>query len=358
MKANLTSLLLLGAPVTFLGLLVIAGTLIAGRSPSTTSSPTSGNSDATPPASIARLVNIGVGRKMYLECRGSGSPTVVLISGKGNRADIWSTPNPEKPGPVVFPEVARFTRVCAYDRPGTTGALASEPSRSDPVPEPVTVADGVADLHALLIASKESGPFVLVGHSIGGLISRLYASTYPTDVAGLVLVDALSEDLYKRLTPEQQAVFEKLNDLPEKYDNVRSFQQVRAAPSVRAMPVVVLTADRSPITRKDIAAGRFPPEVTANFADALWAAQVPAQDSLARLFPNAKHITNTNSSHYIQIDQPQLVIDSIREVVDAVRNPTSAKYHCLRPILAPEKIANRGKNPRYWRIYSEKDSEK
>jgi CubicO group peptidase (beta-lactamase class C family)/pimeloyl-ACP methyl ester carboxylesterase len=272
---------------------------------------------------FAGMVDIGGGRKMYLECRGTGSPTVVLVSGKGNRADIWSTPNPEKAGPVVFPEVARFTRVCAYDRPGTTGALASEPSRSDPVPEPVTVADAVVDLHALLTASKERGPFVLVGHSIGGLISRLYASTYPTDVSGLVLVDGLSEDLYNRLTPEQRAVFEKLNDGPEKYDNVHSFEQVRAAASVRAMPVIVLTADRPPITAKDIASGRFPPEVTANFADALWAAQLPAQDSLARLFPNAKHITNTNSHHYIQNEQPQLVIDSIREVVDAVRDPTS-----------------------------------
>jgi pimeloyl-ACP methyl ester carboxylesterase len=292
---------------------------------------------------FAGLFDIGGRRKMYLECRGTGSPTVVLVSGKGNRADIWSTPNPEKPGPVVFPEVAKFTRVCAYDRPGTTGALASEPCRSDPVPEPVTVADAVVDLHALLIASKEPGPFVLVGHSIGGLISRLYASTYPTDVSGLVLIDALSEDLYKGLTPEQQAVFEKLNDVPEKYDNVRSFEQVRAASSVRAMPVVVLTADRPPIAGKDIASGRFPPDVTTNFADALWAAQVPAQDSLARLFPNAKHITNTNSSHYIQIDQPQLVIDSIREVVDAVRNsgasPRNETGNELPPIAESSRIA-------------------
>lgn len=289
------------------------------------------------------LVDIGRGRKMYLECRGSGSPTVVLISGKGNRADIWRTPNPEKPGPLVFPEVARFTRVCAYDRPGTIGASASEPSRSDPVREPVTIANAVVDLHSLLIASKEAGPFVLAGHSIGGLISRLYASTYPRDVSGLVLIDALSEDLYKGLTLEQQAVFEKLNDVPEKYDNVRSFEQVRAASSVRAMPVIVLTADRPPITAKDIASGRFPPEVTADFADALWAAQVPAQDSLARLFPNAKHITNTNSSHYIQIDQPQLVIDSIREVVDAVRNsgasPRNETGNELPPIAESSRIA-------------------
>jgi pimeloyl-ACP methyl ester carboxylesterase len=279
---------------------------------------------ATVSKDFAGLVDIGGGRKIYMECRGSGSPTVVLISGKTNRADIWTIPNPQKPGLTVFPEVAKFTRVCAYDRPGTVGALATEPSRSDPVSEPVTIADGVADLHALLTASKEVGPFVLAGHSIGGLIGRLYASTYPTDVSGLVLIDALSEDLYNGLTLEQQALFEKLNDVPEKYDNLlRSFEQVRAAPSVRTMPVIVLTADQPPISAKDIASGRFPTEVTANFADALWAAQIPAQESLARLFPNAKHITNTNSHHYIQNEQPQLVIDSIREVVDAVHDPTS-----------------------------------
>jgi|SRR5262245_17167732 len=302
------------------------------------SAPGSAATHAAVNKDLARLVDIGGGRKIYMECRGSGSPTVVLISGKGNRADIWNLRNPEKPGPMVFPEVARFTRVCAYDRPGTIGALASEPSRSDPVHEPVTAADGVSDLRALLTASKEPGPFVLAGHSMGGLISRLYASTYPTDVSGVVLVDAFSEDLYNQLTLEQRAVFEKLNDVPEKYDNVRSFEQVRAAPSVRAMPVIVLTADQPQITAKGIVSGQFPPEVTANFAEALWAAQMKAQDSLARLFPNAKHITNTNSTHYIQNWQPQLVIDSIREVVDAVRDPTS--WRRSEKMTAPS-----GKNP-------------
>jgi pimeloyl-ACP methyl ester carboxylesterase len=121
----------------------------------------------------------------------------------------------------------------------------------------------VADEQAT--ASKEAGPF-LARHSIGGLISRLYASTY----SGLVLIDAFSEDLYNGLTPEQQAAFEKLNDASENYDNVRSIEQVRAAPSVRAIPIVVLTAYQTPITAKDIASGRFPPEVTADFADARW----------------------------------------------------------------------------------------
>lgn len=130
-------------------------------------------------ATTAGVVDIGGGRMMYRECRGTGTPIVVLVSGKGNRADIWSARlDPTKASPTVFRAVGDFTRVCAYDRPLTTGT-ADEPGRSDPVPEPVTAADGAADLHALLVAADEAGPHVVVGHSYGGLISRLYASTYP-----------------------------------------------------------------------------------------------------------------------------------------------------------------------------------
>src|ERR1700722_13400347 len=66
------------------------------------------------------LVDIGGGRKMYLQCQGTGSPTVVFVSGRSDRSDIWQTlVDIAKPGPAVYPEVAKFTRVCAYDRPGT-----------------------------------------------------------------------------------------------------------------------------------------------------------------------------------------------------------------------------------------------
>jgi len=268
---------------------------------------------------FASAIDIGAGRRMYLECDGAGAPTVVLISGKGNRADTWNVNvvDPHKPEATVFREVARYTRVCAYDRPATEG-INREPSRSDPVSAPVTAKDGVADLHALLSAADLRGPYVLVGHSYGGLIARLYASTYPDEVAGIVLEDALSEGLYDSLTAAQREVLEKINLVPEPVDTVRSFAQVISAPRVPTVPMVILTADLQPITAQDVQSGAFPSYVTVEFINALWSAQIVAQDELAKLFPGARHITNTNSHHYIHLEQPQIVVDAIREVVDAV----------------------------------------
>ena len=156
---------------------------------------------------VAGLIDIG-GRSLYLDCRGSGSPTVILEAGFGNDSEIWdSVALPEdETGPAVFPAVAMFTRVCAYDRPGTYRDPGF-PGRSDPVEMPRTAGDIVADLHALLTAANVPGPYVLVGHSFGGLIVRLYASTYPDDVAGLVLVDAAHEDYYA----EVEKVLPRLN---------------------------------------------------------------------------------------------------------------------------------------------------
>ena len=114
----------------------------------------------------------------------------------------------------VFPAVAGFTRVCAYDRPGTATKTEAgfEPSRSTPVASPATAGDSADDLDLLLRASGEPGPYVLVGHSLGGPIVRLYAAAHPTEVAGLVLVDALSENLIDGLTAAQVESFELLND--------------------------------------------------------------------------------------------------------------------------------------------------
>jgi pimeloyl-ACP methyl ester carboxylesterase len=278
---------------------------------------------------FAGLVDIGAGRKMYLECRGTGSPTVVLVAGLKGSAGDWSIAAPSKP--TVFADVAKFSQVCAYDRPGTP--VGEKPSRSDPVRQPTTAGDAVADLHALLSAAKAVGPYVLVGHSYGGLVVRLYASTYPDDVSGLVLVDALSEGLQDAETPAQWATQRKLMegeirdsliqypDL-ERLDPDRSFDQIRTAPPLRTRPAVVLSADRAvgPQVPSMIAAGVLPADVPPDFGYITDAAQKQAQERLARLVPNAKHVTRTNSGHEIHKEQPQLVIDSIREVVEAVRS--------------------------------------
>src|SRR5262245_4665569 len=165
---------------------------------------------------FAELVDIGVQRKMYLECKGTGSPTVVLISGTRGAHDDWTDLiDPKNPAgamksgeSAVFPQVSKFSRVCAYDRPGTT-RNDNTVTDSTPVLQPTTAQQGVADLHALLNAAKEPRPYVLVGHSWGGLIARLFASTYSDEVAGLVLVDPASEFLKTSLTPEQWATYIK-----------------------------------------------------------------------------------------------------------------------------------------------------
>jgi pimeloyl-ACP methyl ester carboxylesterase len=285
---------------------------------------------------IAGLVDIGGGRKMYVACRGTGSPTIVLVGGLRASAEDWSIAVRSKP--AVFPEIAKFTRVCAYDRPGTP--VGEAPSRSDPVPQPTTAGDAVAGSHALLRAAGVAGPYVLAGQSYGGLIVRLFASTYPAEISGLVLVDALTEELRDAETPEQWTIQRRLieGDVQEslvlypaleRIEVDRSFDQVRAAPPLPPLPLIVLSADRpwGPQIPSMVAAGTLPADIPADFGYVTDAAQKIAQAQLARLVPSAKHITNTNSGHEIHKEQPQLVISAIREVVEMVRsgNPMPAR---------------------------------
>ena len=281
---------------------------------------------------IAGLVDIGGGRKMYLECQGNGLPTVVLVSGRTDRGAIWKTSaDPAKPAPDVFSEVAKFTRVCAYDRPGTVTITAHntvEPGRSSPVPQPTTPKDGVADLHALLTKANVPGPYVLVGHSYGGLIARLYASTYPQEVCGLVLIDALTEQLYDALTPVQQQLWIRLNShyskeldsytIQEKTNFAPGFEQLRSAPAFQPIPAIVLTSDQPYDFQSLIAKGILPSDTPIDFGPVVFQAHLKAQEHLARLL-HAKHMTRTHAGHYIQNEQPQLVIDAIRQVVSTAR---------------------------------------
>ena len=290
---------------------------------------------AVPPAAsagdFAGLVDIG-GRSLYLECRGSGSPTVILEAGFRSRADYWTDDliQPDAPRTMVFSGVAAFTRVCAYDRPGTTtvpeGTLL--PSRSDPVSMPRTALESVHDLHALLQAADVPGPYVFVGHSYGGMLARLYATTYPSEIVGMVLVDAFSEGLEDQLTPGQWAAYEELfQPVPDAlagYEDLeftdldRSASQVREATTaspLRPIPLVVLSRGQVMQMPADLPGG-----LTGEGLEQAWSVE---QDRLAALLPDARHVIARESEHYIQLQQPELVIEAIGEVVAAVRNPAS-----------------------------------
>lgn len=259
-------------------------------------------------------VSISPSRTMHLECEGSGGPTVVLIAGGFNSGAIWSMPlDFADPGPTVFPEVARFSHVCAYDRPGTASPGPNEevvPGSATPVPQPTTQANGVVDLHDLLEAAEVPGPYVLVAHSYGGLIARLFASTYPDDVAGLVLIDTTTEYLYDRLTKAQQEEFIANNSGPpvvpdgEQLNFPALFAEMRAARPAPRVPAVVLVQDEG--------------FGDSEFGKLSFRAHLAAQKRLAKEL-HAKRVTETDSGHYIFVEQTKLVVKEIRRVVDQAR---------------------------------------
>src|SRR6478752_5632390 len=188
---------------TVCGLAVLAS-CTTGQ-PAGDSANTAAHSPGTGP--VDGLVDIGGGRSIYATCTGRGSPTVVLIAGKGNGAQDWQEllapgdPAHDAPGDdvsagmgalepsdaAVFPATARLTRVCTYDRPDVRS---EGPDISTSRPQPHTVDQDVDDLRALLTALGEPPPYVLVAHSYGGLIASLFAQTDPQPVGGLVVVDA------------------------------------------------------------------------------------------------------------------------------------------------------------------------
>lgn len=281
---------------------------------------------------VAGLVDAGGGRRLFLECRGRGGPTVVLESGYRSRADVWSDPAmlaAGAGGTPVLPGIGEFTRVCAYDRPGTATVVGGKivPSRSDPVPMPRTPRAIVDDLHALLRAAGEPGPYVIAGHSIGGLLARLYASTYPDEVAGLVLVDAASERMRAHLPRARWAAYERFVERPpppldrypdlERVDvDVATDEMLRAAAAqpLRPVPLVVLSKGR-PFGLPSRAPG-----FTAAAVERAWR---QAQDGLPELSPCAGHVIAASSDHDIQFHQPRLVVEAVRQVVGAVRDRTA-----------------------------------
>jgi pimeloyl-ACP methyl ester carboxylesterase len=223
-------------------------------------------------------VNVG-SYALWIQCSGQGSPPVVLEAGFGNGASTWSK---------VQPGVAQFTRVCAYDRAGL--------GNSDQGPNPTTSRHQVEDLRALLKNAGQTGRYVLVGHSFGGMNVGLYARLYPAEAAGLVLVDAAHEDGY--LDPEYRKYH---SDAIGGVNLTESALQVRAAPSLPDIPLIVL-------------AHGLPSGLP--FSEERWSGW---QKDLAARAPRGKLVVADQSRHDIQLDQPDLVIASIQEVVGQAR---------------------------------------
>ena len=135
-----------------------------------------------------RLIDVG-GYRLLLNCTGAGSPTVILESGWGDVSIEWRT---------VQTEIAKFSRVCSYDRAGYGG--------SGPGPMPRTSLQIAKELHALLKNAGETPPYVLVGSSFGGYNVRVFNGLYPDEVAGIVLADATQEDQYESLPKSWNAI--------------------------------------------------------------------------------------------------------------------------------------------------------
>ncbi|HQH08087.1 MAG TPA: alpha/beta hydrolase [Phycicoccus sp.] len=241
-----------GRVAAVVGVLLLATACSARPS---TSAPDEAATSATrgdaPAIPFEGLVDVGNGRQIYATCAGSGSPTVVLIAGKGNGSQDWhdvlepgdpahSAPGDDLPfgrgtlvpsDDAVFPAVARGTRVCTYDRPDVRIDGADVTTRRQ---QPHTVDLDVDDLHHLLAALDEPGPYVLVAHSYGGLIATLYAREFPASIAGLVMVDTVTELTADIADPTALANWDDANSStsPQSREGVElldAFDRIKAA---------------------------------------------------------------------------------------------------------------------------------
>jgi pimeloyl-ACP methyl ester carboxylesterase len=300
-----------------------------------------------------QLVEIAPGRRINLYCTGSGSPTVVMDAGFANFSAVWR---------YVQPEVAQTTRVCSYDRAGE--------GWSDLGPFPRTSWAIVADLNALLRKAEEVPPYILVGHSFGGLNVVLYADLYPGELAGLLLVDPAVAGQDARFAEIVPQIYQSNQDKLELYrrctdvaregvlDPIRQMQEGCAlsdpgygpallglAQRLASEPKVWATlasewaelASRSPgLQSTDTAeleatahnlslpltvlqANEAPSALSIEQRTRLFELRTEMLGNLAAHSIRGEHVIVPNSGHHIQVDRPEAVIQAIEHLVSSVR---------------------------------------
>jgi pimeloyl-ACP methyl ester carboxylesterase len=246
--------------------------------------------------------------RLYLECMGAGTPTLVFEAPHGGTAAAWDP---------IWQSAVTLSRACRYDRAGL--------GRSERSPAPRTIGQLAVELDQLLVSAAVPAPYVLVGHSSGAMIARVFAGRFPHKTAGLVLVDPATEDLGVRMMPflseKGQRAFRESWDNPDdpeglSYARLEEFEADartfgRRLPDV---PLVVLSSRKQ--------------EYWASIAPPWWPIEhfmrigLELHAELARLVPQGTLILAECSGHFIHHDEPELVLDTIRRVLAAARRST------------------------------------
>lgn len=283
------------------------------------------------------------GRQMHLLCSGkrrSGEPLVLLESGMGSWSFYWR---------LVQPEVAKFARVCAYDRPGF--------GWSPPGVQPRSASRIAAELHEALQNAGEPGPYLLVGHSLGGIFVRQFARLYPQEVSSMVLVDSAHEDQLERMPWARQeahsmqtiftylAVMHRLGilrllgkSLLSRYASVKTEHEKKLfLATLLASHYFETNRDESlsvlqPLKADErltslgnkplyiIQAGGQPEALPRGYTEERWQQQRRAwdeiQQDLLKLSSNSRLVTAEKSVHTVQVEQPEVVIEAIRHVLE------------------------------------------
>lgn len=272
------------------------------------------------PVATDRKADVG-GRELAYRCEGEGSPTVVIETGLGDPGNSWIG---------ILPRIAELTRGCLYSR---AGLGESDPPR----PGPRAVEHVVEELNALLTAAGIEGPYVLVGHSLGGVHVRRYAARFPQDVVGMVLLDSAHEEmteLARAIAPPSLAQYRKATRelrAQRPVEGIADLGDYLAGGKPRRLgdiPLIVMSSSEQP----DMAAAleRMPEKIRQLYeanretiessAAASFTLMRHLVRDLALLSSRGRYIEVEGAGHFIHRDQPDRVLEAIREVVEAARD--------------------------------------